>query len=57
MNNFILIASNDNFKVGCDWSRVAFSHDGTRIAAGSADGSIFIWHVCGRLETTLKDSS
>ncbi|XP_037027100.1 autophagy-related protein 16 isoform X3 [Bradysia coprophila] len=57
MNQIIRSFSNDNFKVGCDWSRVAFSHDGSRIAAGSADGSIFVWHVCGRLETTLKDSS
>lgn len=54
-NLIISTFSNDNFKVSCDSARVAFSPDGNRIAAGSADGSIYIWNVNGRLETTLKD--
>lgn len=36
---FLLLAfshSNDNFKVGCDWSRVSFSRDISRIAAGNS---------------------
>jgi len=37
--------------------RVGFSPDGQRLAAGSADGSIFIWNTAGRLETTLKDNT
>lgn len=49
--------SDDNYKVGCDWSRIAFSSDGNRIAAGSADGSIFIWDINGRLEANLKEHS
>lgn len=49
--------SNDNFKVGCDWSRVSFSRDISRIAAGSSDGAIFIWNINGHLEATLKENS
>lgn len=54
-NQIICSFSNDNFKVSCDWARVAFSPDGNRIAAGSADGSVYIWSISGRLETILKD--
>lgn len=53
---FVIVEhSDDNFKVGCDWSRVAFSYDGTKVAAGSADGSVYVWDVSGRLETILKE--
>uniref|UniRef100_A0A2M4BJF6 Putative autophagy-related protein n=1 Tax=Anopheles marajoara TaxID=58244 RepID=A0A2M4BJF6_9DIPT len=54
-NRIVRLFRNDNFKVGCDWSRVAFSPSGSRIAAGSADGSVFIWNINGPLETVLKD--
>ncbi|KAJ6637403.1 Autophagy-related protein 16, partial [Pseudolycoriella hygida] len=57
MNQIIRTFSNDNFKVGCDWSRVAFSHDGSRIAAGSADGSIFIWHSSSIISLNVQHSS
>lgn len=51
------VCSNDNFKVSCDWSRVSFSRDTSRIAAGSNDGAIFIWNINGQLEGTLKENS
>ncbi|XP_037909527.1 autophagy-related protein 16 isoform X2 [Hermetia illucens] len=57
MNQIIGTFSNDNFKVGCDWARVAFNMDASRVAAGSADGSIFIWNIGGQLETVLKEHS
>lgn len=54
-NQILRTFSEDNFKVGCDWSRVALSCDGTKVAAGSADGSVYVWDVSGRLETVLKE--
>ncbi|XP_040169325.1 autophagy-related protein 16-1 isoform X1 [Anopheles arabiensis] len=54
-NRIVRTFRNDNFKVGCDWSRVAFSPSSSRIAAGSADGSVYIWNINGPLETVLKD--
>lgn len=57
MNQIINTFSHDNFKVSCDWARVSFNNDATRIAAGSADGSIFIWNTGGKLETTLMEHS
>ncbi|XP_031630954.1 autophagy-related protein 16 isoform X4 [Contarinia nasturtii] len=57
MNQIIKTFSNDNFKVSCDWSRVSFSRDTSRIAAGSNDGAIFIWNINGQLEGTLKENS
>ncbi|XP_058055770.1 autophagy-related protein 16-1-like [Anopheles bellator] len=54
-NRIVRLFRHDNFKVGCDWSRVALSPSGTRIAAGSADGSVYIWNINGPLETVLKD--
>uniref|UniRef100_A0A336LMW7 CSON013240 protein n=1 Tax=Culicoides sonorensis TaxID=179676 RepID=A0A336LMW7_CULSO len=56
-NQIISSFSHDNFKVGCDWARVCFSPDSNKIAAGGADGNVYIWNVNGPLETTLKDHS
>lgn len=49
--------SHEDFKVACDWTRVAFSFDAATVAAGSADGSIFLWHSTGLLATVLKEHS
>jgi len=54
-NQVITTFSHDNFKVGCDWARVCFSPDTSKIAAGGADGSIYVWNINGPLETTLKE--
>ncbi|XP_021915879.1 autophagy-related protein 16-1 isoform X2 [Zootermopsis nevadensis] len=56
MNQIICSFSAEGFKVGCDWSRAAFSPDGQYIAVGSADGSVFIWNVsANKLESVLKE--
>lgn len=45
----------DGFKVGCDWTRAIISPDSEYVAAGSSDGSIFIWNINnGKLEKELK---
>lgn len=48
--------SADGFKVAFDWTRAAFSPDGQYIAAGSSDGSVFIWSVVTHtVENVLKN--
>lgn len=55
-NNQILTSLNhDNYKVGCDFSRISFNPDSSIIAAGAADGSVFLWDVTGKLVSILKD--
>ncbi|XP_058791192.1 autophagy-related protein 16-1 isoform X3 [Phymastichus coffea] len=56
MKMIVVSFSADGFKVGCDWTRAAFSPDGQYAAVGSSDGSIFIWSVVtSKIETVLKD--
>ncbi|XP_036409533.1 autophagy-related protein 16-1-like isoform X2 [Megalops cyprinoides] len=46
--------SAQGFKCGADWTRVTFSPDGCYVAAGSADGTLFVWNVLtGKLDRTL----
>ncbi|KAM9378712.1 autophagy-related protein 16-1 isoform 3-T3 [Phaethornis superciliosus] len=46
--------SAQGFKCGSDWTRVVFSPDSNYVAAGSADGALYIWSVLtGKLERTL----
>ncbi|XP_032553400.1 autophagy-related protein 16-1 isoform X7 [Chiroxiphia lanceolata] len=46
--------SAQGFKCGSDWTRVVFSPDSNYVAAGSADGALYIWNVLtGKLEKTL----
>ncbi|XP_072496640.1 autophagy-related protein 16-1 isoform X1 [Notamacropus eugenii] len=43
------------FKCGSDWTRVVFSPDGSYIAAGSAEGSLYIWSVLtGKVDKVLS---
>ncbi|KAJ8406160.1 hypothetical protein AAFF_G00303910 [Aldrovandia affinis] len=46
--------SAQGFKCGADWTRVTFSPDGCYVAAGSADGTLFVWNVLtGKLDRAL----
>ncbi|XP_062329941.1 autophagy-related protein 16-1 isoform X1 [Osmerus eperlanus] len=43
-----------NFKCGADWTRVTFSPDGSYVAAGSADATLYVWNtLTGKLDCTL----
>ncbi|XP_059805395.1 autophagy-related protein 16-1-like isoform X1 [Hypanus sabinus] len=46
--------SSQGFKCGSDWTRITFSPDGKFIAAGSSDGTLFVWSVeSGKVERSL----
>ncbi|XP_045415562.1 autophagy-related protein 16-1 isoform X3 [Lemur catta] len=43
------------FKCGSDWTRVVFSPDGRYVAAGSAEGALYVWSVlAGKVEKVLS---
>lgn len=44
-----------DFKVASDSTRVAFSYDTSSVAAGSADGSVYVWNVNGEVVSVLKE--
>ena len=53
---FFLLCSDDEFHVGCDWTRAVFSNSGEYIAVGSADGTVFIFNVASNtVEKRLKE--
>lgn len=54
-NQILTTLSHDNFKVGCDFARIAFNADSSHVAAGAADGSVYIWNSNGVLVSILKD--
>lgn len=54
-NQILTSLSHDNYKVGCDFSRIAFNADSSHVAAGAVDGSIFVWNSNGALVTILKE--
>ncbi|XP_021164859.2 protein Atg16l2 isoform X1 [Fundulus heteroclitus] len=46
----------DGFKCGGDSNKAVISPDGCYLAAGSADGAVYVWNVSkGNLETRLPD--
>ncbi|XP_078266852.1 autophagy-related protein 16-1 isoform X2 [Rhinoraja longicauda] len=46
--------SSQGFKCGSDWTRITFSPDGRFIAAGSSDGTLYVWSVeSGKVERSL----
>ncbi|KAF4086105.1 hypothetical protein AMELA_G00102960 [Ameiurus melas] len=46
----------EGFKCGSDSTKAIFSPDGSYLAAGSADGGVYIWNIStGNLETRLLD--
>ncbi|KAF7652629.1 hypothetical protein LDENG_00094370 [Lucifuga dentata] len=46
----------EGFKCGSDSTKAVFSPDGCFLAAGSADGAVYIWNIAnGNLETRLPD--
>lgn len=56
MNQVVRTFCAEGFKVGCDWSRAVFSPDNDYVAAGSANGDVFIWNLnSGKLEKVLRD--
>jgi autophagy-related protein 16-1 len=54
-NQILASLEHDNYKVSCDFARISFNSDSSYVAAGAADGTIFIWNVNGILKTTLKE--
>ncbi|XP_077344510.1 autophagy-related protein 16-1 isoform X3 [Lithobates pipiens] len=46
--------SAQGFKCGSDWTRAIFSPDGSYVAAGSAEGTLYFWNVMtGKVEKIL----
>lgn len=55
MNQVIRDFNADGFRVGNDYTRATISPDSEYVAAGSNDGTIFIWNANnGKLEKELK---
>ncbi|XP_071538855.1 autophagy-related protein 16 isoform X2 [Panulirus ornatus] len=55
-NQVVNTFTGDGFHVGADYTRAAFSPDASYVAAGSGDGTVYIWNVnCGKLERTLRE--
>jgi autophagy-related protein 16 len=57
MNTVVNTFCNENFRVGVDSLRAVFSGDGQYVCAGATNGSVFVWNMKGKLETTLKQHS
>ena len=50
--------SHEDFRVGVDYTKAIFSPDCAYVAAGSSNGSLFIWNVNSTaLEKTLSEHS
>ncbi|XP_060744057.1 protein Atg16l2 [Tachysurus vachellii] len=54
MSNTRMAFRAEGFKCGSDSTKAIFSPDGSYLAAGSADGGVYIWNIStGNLETRL----
>lgn len=53
---FTFLCRDDEFHVGCDWNRAAFSSSGEYVLVGSSDGTVFIFNTTTSVvEQRLKE--